>query len=166
MTRKIMNDLQQTEEKERNQEIAFLEILIESNLSARELKRAIAVRMALTGKIYREISEVLGVSEFFIGYGKRVFKMKGVAGLKLGYKGSKGYLSIPQKNEVIQWLKAKKYWNLDELVTYVEAEYGVTYKSKQSYYKLFEQANITWKKSQKVNPKFDEAQVKKKERRN
>jgi putative transposase len=88
--------------------------------------------------------------------------MKGVAGLKLGYKGSKGYLSISQKNEVIQWLKEKKYWNLDELVTYVEAEFGVIYKSKQSYYKLFEQANITWKKSQKVNPKFDEDQVKKK----
>jgi putative transposase len=63
MTRKIMNDLQQTEEKERNQEIAELEILIESNLSARELKRVIAVRMALTGKIYREISQILGVQE-------------------------------------------------------------------------------------------------------
>jgi len=156
-----MNDLQQAE-KERNKEIAELEILIESNLSARELKRAIAVKMALTGKIYREISQILGVSEFFIGHWKKNLKLKGIAGLKLGYKGSKGYLSIQQKTEVIEWLKNKKYWDLDELVTYVEEEFGVTYKSKQSYYKLFEQANISWKKSQKVNPKFNEEQVKKK----
>ncbi len=161
MTIKIMNDLQQAE-KERNKEIAELEILIESNLSARELKRAIAVRMALTGKIYREISQILGVSEFFVGHWKKVFKVKGIAGLKLGYKGSKGYLSIQEKTEVIEWLKNKKYWDLDELVTYVDQEFGVIYKSKQSYYKLFDQANISWKKSQKVNPKFNEEQVKKK----
>jgi hypothetical protein len=36
------------------------------------------------------------------------------------------------------------------------------YKSKQSYYDLFSSARISWKKSVKVNPKFDEELVKKK----
>jgi putative transposase len=47
-------------------------------------------------------------------------------------------------------------------VTYVEQEFGVIYKSKQSYYELFARANISWEKTQKINPKSDEELVKKK----
>src|SRR4028118_376215 len=99
--------------------------------------RAIAVRMANSGNIYHEISKLLGVSNFFIGYGKKQFKTKGIAGIKLGDKGSKGYLTARQNTEVIDCLKNKEYWNLDELVTYLKQECGVIYKSKQSYYELF-----------------------------
>jgi len=38
----------------------------------------------------------------------------------------------------------------------------VVYKSKQSYYELFDRAKISWKKTQKTNPKFDKGLVKKK----
>jgi putative transposase len=41
---------------------------IKSDIDARELKRAIAVRMAISANIYQEISKILGVSNFFIGY--------------------------------------------------------------------------------------------------
>ena len=91
--------------------------------------RAIAVRMALSGNIYHKISKILGVSNFFIGYWKKQFKTKGITGIKLGHKG---YLTALQNTEVIEWLKNKEYWNLDELVTYLEQEFGVIYKSKQS----------------------------------
>jgi putative transposase len=130
--------------------------IVKSDIDARELKRAIAVRMALSGKLYYEISKMLGVSEFFVGYWKKIFKSQGVEGIKLGYKGSQGYLTERQTDVVVEWLKNKEYWNLDELVTYVEQEFGVTYKSKQSYYELFDRGNISWKKTQKVNPKSDE----------
>jgi putative transposase len=53
--------------------IAQLESFIKSDIDARELKRAIAVRMALSGKLYQEISKMLGVSEFFVGYRKKTF---------------------------------------------------------------------------------------------
>jgi len=92
--------------------------------------------MALSGNIYQEISKILGVSNFFIGYWKKQFKTKGIPGIKLGYKGSRGYLTALQNTEVIEWLKNKKYWNLEELVTYLERECGVIYKSKQSYYEF------------------------------
>ena len=72
-----------------------------------------------------------GVSEFFVGYWKKIFKTQGIEGIKLGYKGSQGYLER-QTDVVVEWLKNKEYWNLDELVTYVEQEFGVIYKSKQS----------------------------------
>jgi putative transposase len=35
--------------------------------------RAIAVRMALSGKLYYEISKMLGVSEFLVGDYKKIF---------------------------------------------------------------------------------------------
>jgi putative transposase len=62
-----MNNLQRPQ-KDMEKEIAQLESFIKSDIDARELKRAIAVRMALSGTIYYEISRILGVSNFFIGY--------------------------------------------------------------------------------------------------
>ena len=57
--------------------------------------------------------------------------------------------------EIITWLEARRYWNLDELVTYIDEHDDVIYRSKQSYYDLFAAAGISWKKTQKVNPKTD-----------
>ncbi|MEG4235102.1 helix-turn-helix domain-containing protein [Microcoleus sp. Pol11C3] len=56
-----MNNLQ-LQQKDREKEISQLESFIKSDIDARELKRAIAVRMALSGKLYNEISKILGVS--------------------------------------------------------------------------------------------------------
>ncbi len=108
------------------------EPFIKSDVDTRELKRAIAVRMAIAGNIYHEISKILGVSNFFIGYLKKQFQTKGIAGIKLGHKGLKGYLTAIKNTEVIEWLKTKKSGDLDVLVTYLEQEFGVIYKSKQS----------------------------------
>ncbi len=52
---------------------------------------------------------MLGVSEFFVGYWKKIFKTQGVEGIKLGYKGSQGYLTERQTDVVVEWLKNKKY---------------------------------------------------------
>jgi putative transposase len=114
---KKMNNLQ-LPQKDMEKEIAQLESFIKSDIDARELKRPIAVRMAISGNIYHEISLILGVSNFFIGYWKKQFKTKGIAGIKLGHKGSKWYLTARENTEIIEWLKNKEYWNLDELVTY------------------------------------------------
>jgi putative transposase len=51
---KKMNNLQ-LPPKDREKEIACLEAFIKSDIDARELKRAIAVRMALSGNIYHEM---------------------------------------------------------------------------------------------------------------
>ena len=61
-----MNNLQ-LQQKDREKKIAQLESFIKSDLDARELKRAITVRMAISGIIYHDISNILGVSNFFIG---------------------------------------------------------------------------------------------------
>lgn len=135
---------------------------IQSNPDARELKRAVAVQMYLKGFKHREIMESLGVSSGFISKWTERYKHSGVAGLKLGYLGSVGYLKPEQRAGVIAWLKGKNYWNLAELQAHVEQEYDLVFSSKQSYYTLFEQAEISWKKTQKRNPKADPELVEKK----
>ena len=149
-------------QQEEYKKIAGLISLINSNPDPRELKRALAVKMSIDGHPDRTIAELLGVSNNFIRDWKKAFKVEGVAGIKLGYQGAKGKLTIEQREEIIEWLKNKKYWHLDELINHLEDRYDVVYKSKQSYYELFEQGRISWKRSQKVNPKFDEELVKKK----
>lgn len=47
----------------------------------------------------------------------------------------------------------------------LEAEYGVVYQSRQSYYTLRQEAGFSWKKSQPTHPDKDSAQVSEKETR-
>jgi putative transposase len=135
---------------------------IQSNPDARELKRAIAVKMWLKGYKQREIQESLLVSSGFISKWTQIYTIEGLSALKLAHKGAIGYLKIEQRKTIIEWLQAKNYWNLGELKVYVEEQYEVVFRSQQSYYELFEQAGISWKKTQKCNPKTDPELVKKK----
>lgn len=139
--------------------------VIASNPDARELKRAVAVQMFRKGYKHREIGDSLGVSSGFISKWTRQYEQLGVSGLKLRYPGSVGYLETEQRQSVIAWLKSKNYWNLAELQTHIEQEYEVVFDSLQSYYTLFKQAGISWKKTQKRNPKADPELVEKKNRR-
>ncbi len=142
-----------------------LDAFIESNPDSRELKRALAVSMTLRGYPHRKIMKVLKVCSGFISKWKQAFIMNGVEGIKLAHKGSQGYLSQEQKTEVITWLKNNKTWNLNELEYYVAENFGVTFAAKSSYYQLFHEAGVSWKKSQKKNPdkKPEEIAAKKKE---
>ncbi|GAB4344501.1 MAG: hypothetical protein OHK0047_37550 [Leptolyngbyaceae cyanobacterium] len=98
----------------------------------------------------------------FISKWRKVFQQQGVAGLVLRHRGSTGYLNAQQRQSVIDWLKQKNYWNLLELQQYVEDTYEVVFASNQSYYDLFVDAGISWKKAQKRNPKADTELVERK----
>ena len=136
-----------------------LQDFIDSNPDPRELKRALAVRMLLDGIKPSRIGVILGVSEAFISKWKMCFLFEGIEALKLGYKGAKSFLTEQQRKEVIEWLKSKDYWLLQELEDHIEKQYNVRFKSRKSYYQLFTEAGIYWKKSQKRNPKKDDALV-------
>lgn len=126
---------------------------IQSNPEPRELKRALAVQMVQHNYRYSQIQELLKVSVGFISTYYTKFKQEGIEGLKLKYKGSQGYLTPSQKQEVIHWLGQKNYWQLSELKTHLEVKYDVVFASLQSYYSLFHDAGISWKKTQKSNPR-------------
>jgi transposase len=135
---------------------------IQANPDSRELKRALAVQMVKQNFPYSKIKEVLQVSISFISKWKKIYNEQGVGGLILKYKGSKSYLDKEQRRSVISWLEQKNYWHLQELVTEIEDKYEVTFASKQSYYNLFDEAGISWKKTQMSNPKKDPELVQKK----
>jgi putative transposase len=138
---------------------------IASNPDPRELKRALATSMTLQGYMHREIMQILQVSSGFISKCKKAFLSKGIDGLKLAYKGSKGYLTSEQKQQVLDWLRKKNYWNLSELEFYVLDQFEVTFEAKSSYHDIFHEAGISWKKTQKANPKRDQELVDKKKRK-
>ena len=135
---------------------------IQSNPDPRELKRALAVRMVMQGYTYYEIRDVLQVSVGFITKWKQSYEQQGVSGLRLRHQGSIGSLNPQQRQAVLEWLQQKNDWNLGELQQQLEDHYEGVFESKQSYYTLFAQAGITWKKTQKRNPKADPETVEKK----
>lgn len=142
-----------------------LNTFIDSVADPRELKRALAVRMTLEGYKHQEIKKVLQVSSGFISKWKQEYILNGTKGLKLKYRGSKGYLTKREKQKVLQWLESKNEWNLNELEYYIAQKFQVTFAAKSSYYDLFHAAGISWKKSQKKNPrKNEEAVVEKKKK--
>jgi putative transposase len=139
-----------------------LTTFIRSNPDPRELKRAIAVQMWNKGYKHQEIQDSLSVSSGFISKWTQRYEREGMVCLKLAHRGSKGYLAPEQRSTVIQWLQKKEAWHLAELQIYLEEEYGVVFKSKQSYYDLLAGAGLSWKKTQKRNPKTDPEMVQKK----
>lgn len=120
--------------------------------------------MVLKKYSYFEIRDVLQVSVGFISKYKQLFRQQGISGLTLKHQGSTGYLDTDARLEVIEWLQQKNYWNLAELKQHVLDNYSVVFASAQSYYDLFKAAGISWKKTQKYNPKLDAELVEKKTR--
>lgn len=135
---------------------------IKGKIDSRELKRALAVKLVLEEYAYPKIQSILNVSAGFISKGKTAFLAQGIEGLLLKHKGAKPLLNAREKQTIIEWLKQKDYWDLQELYSYIFVNYQVSFKSKQSYYDLFKAAGISWKKSQKKNPGKDPELVKKK----
>lgn len=136
-----------------------LDTFIKTTRDSRELKRALAVKNTLAGHAWQEVVEELGVGWSFIGKWRQIYAEHGVEGLRLGYKGSSGYLSPDERAEVMEWLQKPQHWNLGSLRAHIQRGYGVVYKSRQSYYALLHEAKLSWKKTQKRNPKADPEKV-------
>ncbi|MEM9947942.1 MAG: winged helix-turn-helix domain-containing protein [Cyanobacteria bacterium P01_D01_bin.36] len=132
-----------------------LKAFIRKERDARQVKKALAVKLLYEGYGYEGIVEILNVSLGAICEWKQLYESSGLGGFVPKHKGKKGYLSETEKAAVIAWLKTKDIWTLGELESHLAEVYAVVYASKQSYYDLFEAAGISWKKTSKVNPKGD-----------
>jgi putative transposase len=146
------------------QNLKELSDFIDSNPEPREQKRAIAIMMWIEGLPCSKIQKILNVSAAFISQCKAKFIKNGVKGLRLKHQGSKAYLNQSKRTEIIKYLKAQEFLSLQELREYIEDKYDVRFKSNQSYYQLFDEAEISWKKTQKKNPKKNDKLVEAKKR--
>lgn len=150
---------------QREYALAELQDFIALRPDAREVRKALAVKLIYQGYLYDEIQTILDVSQGSITGWKQAYEENGIDGLRLKHKGRKSYLSSEQREEVLSWLQSKDCWELGELEYKLAFEYDVVYESKQSYYDLFETAGISWKKTTSLNPKADPEAVAAKKKR-
>ena len=136
-----------------------LDEMIDETRDVREMKRALSVKMVEKGISPAVVSELLNVSAQYVSKWKVMYEAEGADGLALGYQGRDSYLSEQQRAAVIGWINGHETLSVEAVRDHVEAEYGISFLSKQSYYDLLEAGGMSYHKSEKQNPKGDEAQV-------
>src|SRR6476619_1367133 len=94
--------------------IAELQEFIDTRPDAREVKKALAVKLVYQSYKYEEIQTILDVSLGSITLWKRAYEEYGISGLRLNYKGRKSYLTTQQREEILAWLQTKEIWELGE----------------------------------------------------
>jgi len=144
---------------------ADLTAFLAEKRDSREYRRGLAVKLALQGYLYQVISDMLDVTPGFISHSKKAYEIQGTDGLLLKYKGTPAYLAPEERQSVIDWLKQQQAWSVQRLQTYIQTTYGIIFESRQSYYQLLKEADITYKRAQRTNPKRDEQQVAAKKKR-
>jgi len=135
-----------------------LDEIINEATDAREVKRAVSVKMGRQGFRSAQICQVLNISPQYVSKWKGQYEAEGAVSLRLGYRGSESDLSEKQRAEITQWLEGRETLTVEAVRDYVEEHYGVVYQSKQSYYELLEAGGMSYHRSEPVNPKRDEGQ--------
>jgi putative transposase len=133
--------------------------LIEETTDVRELKRAVSVKLREGGMATEAVGAVLQVTPRAVRAWRQRYERDGVEGLRVRYRGSESYLSVEQQQELEDWLGAQETLTLEEVRDEIEARYGIVYQSKQSYYGLLEASGLSYHRTEKGNPKRNEAQV-------
>lgn len=126
---------------------------------SREYRRALAVKLVFLGYTYDAICIMLDVSPGFISQAKKAYETEGTAGLTLNYQGSVPFLSVQDRQAVIDWLKVQQTWSVEQLQAHIKTTYGIVFQSRQSYYQLLADARITYKRAQRTNPQADPERV-------
>jgi putative transposase len=133
--------------------------LIEKTSDVRELKRAVCVKLRKGGMPTEAVGEVLHLPPRTVRAWCQRYEQEGVEGLRLQYRGSESYLSVEQRQEIEDWLRAQETITVEEVRDEIEARYEIMYQSKQSYYDLLEASGLSYHRTEKSNPKRSEAQV-------
>jgi putative transposase len=136
-----------------------LDEIIDTSQDVREVKRALSVKMLHSGITPGQIHHLLNVSVQYVSKWKTQYEAHGVASLLLAYKGKERYLNASQEHAIVQWIQSQKTLSLAQLIEHIAQNYGVTYKSKQSYYHLLDLGGMSFHRSEKVNPKHNPEKV-------
>ncbi|MDQ3684074.1 MAG: helix-turn-helix domain-containing protein [Acidobacteriota bacterium] len=136
-----------------------LDEIINESSDAREVKRAVCVKMALNEMPTSQICELLNVSPQYVSKWRGIYHAEGADALTLAHRGSESYLSDEARIQISAWITEHETISIEAVRDYVAEKYGVVYQSKQSYYDLLELGGMSYHKSEKRNPKRDEAKV-------
>lgn len=133
--------------------------IINEAREAREVKRAVSVKMSAQGFSPTQICQVLNVSLQYVSKWKGLYEAGGGAALRLGHRGSESYVGEEERQAIVQWIGAQETVSIEAVRDYVEEHYGVVSRSKQSSYDFLEAGGMSYHRSEKHNPKRDEAQI-------
>jgi len=133
--------------------------IINEATDAREVKRAVSVKMGQQGFSPGQICQVLNVSLQYVSKWKGQYEAEGAGALRLRHRGSEGYLREEERHEIVQWIGVQEMGRVEAVRHYNEDRYAVVCHSKQSLYELLEAGGMSYHRSEKNNPKRDEAQV-------
>lgn len=142
----------------------------DTSLSRSEYIRVQAVLLKKQGKSLHDIKEITGKSVDAIKRWHATYNKSGLNALRSKERigSSQSKLTLAQKEQIKQILTEHKppdygysgdFWSVSSLRQLVKKEYGVSYRSEQSYYNLFDWCGFSYQKAQYVdaNQKKDEA---------
>lgn len=136
-----------------------LDEIINEARDAREVKRAVRVKMSAQGFSAAQICQVLNVSPQYVSKWNGLYEAEGGAVLRVGHRGSERYLGDEEREAILQWIGARETVSVEALRDHIEEQYGVVYRSKQSDYELLDAGGMSYHRSEKHKPKRDEAQI-------
>lgn len=126
-----------------------------SSFFSLELKRTLSLKMQEAGISTQQICAVLSVSDKFVSKWKKKYALEGLVCLPVQHGGRSSYLSSEERCAIIKHISTQEHYTLIDLVQYISSNYGISFKSKQSYYDLLSAGGLSWHKTQKSNPKKD-----------
>jgi putative transposase len=109
-----------------------LDEIINEATEAREVKRAVSVKMGQQGFSSAQICQVLNVSPQYVSKWKGQYEAEGAGALRLGHRGSEGYLGEAQRQEMVQGIGAHETLTVEAVRDPGEERYGVVYPSNRS----------------------------------
>ncbi len=146
-------------------------VINDGNSSSKEVRRAQAIILVDNGQSIESISDITGYERSQIFELRKKYLEQGLSAIEDPQRQNpQELLTKLQRDEVIQSLKtespkdhdyASDYWTTSILGNCIKKKYNIKYKSKTSYYLLFQQAKFTYHKPGRVYEKRDEAEVKK-----
>jgi transposase len=120
-----------------------------------------ALKLLTQGYARHEVAAIIGMSLSVIGTWITAYHKKGLEGLReKRTTGNHRKLTREQKDQITQILKEKtpeqcgeegKFWTVELLKKVVITEYGITYRSPQSYRALLTHAGFSFHKPGKVH---------------
>ncbi|MEL6138110.1 MAG: helix-turn-helix domain-containing protein, partial [Cyanobacteria bacterium J06628_6] len=96
-------------------QIEELQSFIRSERDARQVKKALAVKLLYQGHSYEGVVEILDVALGSISNWRKTYENEGLVGFTPRHKGRVGYLSAEQHEAVLKWLQQKDVWTVGEL---------------------------------------------------
>jgi len=133
--------------------------------------KAQVILMCSRGIHQEEIAELVVKNVRSVGRYIQAFNNKRMASLFSGYVNNENAskLTREQKKEIRRVLRRKsskgaiptRFWDIPKLKDYVKVEFGVVYDSDVSYHFLLRFSNLSFKYPDKLSPRRDEKQIKK-----